>query len=204
MLSRLTRAIEGRLSRPSSREWREDEPIDPAELVPAACADIDRCTVPALGRGTLRDRGLVLGREVRLPAAVGLLGGKTNLSATLVVVPAPRASPSALLSLSVRSPGGERGRLVRMGRLPGDPEILSRCEVRARVGVNSGPVSRDKKREESSASTVSISKWGAFKYVTEAEKTPMGCVTGSKVWVAVSSEGVLGDNVTPKSSLSGV
>ena len=78
----------------------------------------------------------------------------------------------------------------------------ARCEVRARVGVNSGPVTRDRKREESRASTVSISKCGAFKYVTEAEKTPIGCVTGSKVWVAVSSGSALGDNGSPKSSCS--
>lgn len=57
--------------------------------------------------------------------------------------------------------GGDLGRAVRRGRLPGgEVEIESRCWFLIKVGVNSGPSSNDKNREESSDSRSSNRNWG--------------------------------------------
>lgn len=56
--------------------------------------------------------------------------------------------------------GGDFGRDVRMGKLPGDPESDSRCWFLANVGTKSAPSSSDWKRSERRASRSSNRKSG--------------------------------------------
>ena len=140
----------------SSRDSLDDEPIEPPGE-PDCAADVERCTVA--GSAMLRDLGLVLGNEVRL----ALFAGRTKRSATLFVgCPRPRPATPAVAGPTMPAlgtlVGGDRGRLVLIGRLPGDADKLSRAALRARVGVKSGPELSDKMRDDSSASTVSNSK----------------------------------------------
>lgn len=147
----------------SSRDNLDDDPTDPPGE-PEYAAEVDRCT--ALGKAMFRDLGLVLGNEVRL----ALFAGSRYRSATLFVG-CPRPNPATPAVAGPTMPafgtleGGERGRLVRMGKLPGEDDMLSRAAFRARVGVNSspGPELSDKIREDSRASTVSSSKWGSWR-----------------------------------------
>ena len=53
--------------------------------------------------------------------------------------------------------GGDAGKEVRNGRLPGELESDSRCRFLTSVGVKSAPSSREKKRDERRDS--SSSKW---------------------------------------------
>lgn len=146
---------------------------------------------PPVDKGVALARGLVLGKDVRLELDAAF-PGITNLSAILDGAPVPIFNPSP-----VRSLGGDRGRLVRMERPPGDPEMLSRCGFRASVGVNSGPVSNERNREDKSASTVSISKCGEVRYVTLRENEPIGWVTGWKLCVEVERAGESEDKGHP-------
>lgn len=98
--------------------------------------------------------------------------------------------------------GGLLGRLVLIGRLPGLPdalslESLSLVEPLASVGVNSGPVSMLKKRDERRASKVSISKCGFVRYLTESTKEPIGCGICANVCVVVESAGDKGARGVP-------
>lgn len=56
--------------------------------------------------------------------------------------------------------GGDFGKEVRMGRLPGEPDNESLCWFLRSVGVNSGPSSWDMKREDSNDSRSTDSKFG--------------------------------------------
>ena len=57
--------------------------------------------------------------------------------------------------------GGDLGKAVRSGRLlGGEVEIESRCWFLTKVGVNSGPSSSDRNREESNDSKSSNRNWG--------------------------------------------
>lgn len=82
--------------------------------------------------------------------------------------------------------GGERGRDVRIGRLPGDVDKESRCWFLTSVGVKSCP-SSDRNLDDSKDSSASISKCGLDKYVTESERLPVGCAMGAKVCVSFAS-----------------
>ena len=53
--------------------------------------------------------------------------------------------------------GGDAGKEVLNGRLPGELDRDSRCWFSTRVGVTSAPISRGKKRDERKDS--SSSKW---------------------------------------------
>lgn len=62
---------------------------------------------------------------------------------------------------SAMAEGGDLGRAVRRGRLPGGEVVSeSRCCFLIKVGVKSGPSSNDKNREESNDSRSSNRKWG--------------------------------------------
>ena len=113
--------------------------------------------------------GLVRGKAI-------LACGRTNRSATEDV-------------------GGDRGSEVRKATLLGEPDIESR--LRARVGVNSGPSSCERKRDESRDSIVSRRKWGSTRYITEADSSPNGCVIEGKLCVLVCNDDELGDNGIP-------
>ena len=82
--------------------------------------------------------------------------------------------------------GGERGKEVRIGRLPGDVDNESRCWFLTSVGVKSCP-SSDKNLDDSKDSSASISKCGVERYVTESERLPVGCMIGAKVCVSFAS-----------------
>lgn len=56
--------------------------------------------------------------------------------------------------------GGDAGKEVLNGRLPGELERESRCWFFISVGVKSAPSSREKKRDERSDSNSSNWKWG--------------------------------------------
>ena len=95
------------------------------------------CTSPPLEGLILRATAVpVLGKFVRALFA----GGRTKRSAM--------------------ADGGDLGRAVRRGRLPGGEVESSRCWFFINVGVNSGPSSNDRNREESSDSRSSNRKWG--------------------------------------------
>ena len=70
----------------------------------------------------------------------------------------------------------------------GDPEaeVETECCWRflARVGVNSGPESKERNREDRRDSSLSSWKVGAVRYVTERERLPAGCGTEGKLWGA--------------------
>ena len=93
-----------------------------------------------IGNATFCNRGLPPVREV-VRVCVG--GGTTKRSAI--------------------DPGGERGNDVRAGRLPGDPERESLCWFLSNVGVNSGPSSCERNREESNDSRSKISNRGVVR-----------------------------------------
>lgn len=78
------------------------------------------------------------------------------------------------MNLSATDEGGDLGREVRIGRLPGELEIESLCWFFANVGTNSGPSSRDRKREDKSDSSSSNWKLGEVRYVVESESVPIG------------------------------
>ena len=59
--------------------------------------------------------------------------------------------------------GGERGNDVRNGRLPGELASESRCWFRSSVGVNSGPSSCERNREDNSDSRSIILNSGAVR-----------------------------------------
>ena len=82
--------------------------------------------------------------------------------------------------------GGERGRDVRIGRLPGDVDSESRCWFLTNVGVKSCP-SSDRNLDDNKDSSASISKYGFDRYVTESERLPVGCAMGAKVCVSFVS-----------------
>ena len=63
-------------------------------------------------------------------------------------------------SASEVAEGGEAGKEVLNGRLPGELEKESRCWFLTSVGVKSAPSSREKKRDERSDSNSSNWKWG--------------------------------------------
>ena len=65
------------------------------------------------------------------------------------------ADGGGMTNLSATERGGDRGNDVRRGRLPGEPEMLSRCWFLTRVGTKSCPSSRDRKREDNSDSSES-------------------------------------------------
>jgi hypothetical protein len=95
------------------------------------------CTSPPLVGLMLRAPAVpVLGKCVRAL----FVGGRTKRSAMV--------------------DGGDLGRAVRRGRLPGGEMESSRCWFLIKVGVNSGPSSSDKNREESNDSRSSNRKWG--------------------------------------------
>lgn len=71
-----------------------------------------------------------------------------------VLVVGGRTKRSAMLD------GGDLGRAVRRGRLPGGEVDSSRCWFLINVGVNSGPPSNDRNREESNDSRSSNRNWG--------------------------------------------
>ena len=153
--------------------------VDTSSLEPmeAPCLDEDESDTPdapmpaperlrVTGRGMLASLGLppelpftacVDESDVERPCPC-VAGGMTKRSAT--------------------ERGGERGREVRRGKLPGEAEMLSRCWFLTRVGVKSGPSSRDNSREDKSDSTVSSRKSGTVRYVTEMVRSPLGCVIG--------------------------
>lgn len=96
----------------------------------------DRVNPPLVGLTLKAPVVPVLGKVVRTL----LVGGRTKRSTTV--------------------DGGDRGKAVRRGRLPGGEVESSRCCFLIKVGVNSGPSSSDKNREESSDSRSSNRKWG--------------------------------------------
>jgi len=63
--------------------------------------------------------------------------------------------------------GGETGKEVLSGRLPGELERDSRCWFLTRVGVKSAPSSSEKKRDERRDSSSSKWKLGLVRYRTD-------------------------------------
>ena len=116
-----------------------------AVVVPAP--DVVRVTGNATGRG----RGLAPPKEVVRVCE----GGSTKRSGRDV-------------------DGGERGRDVRIGTLPGELVSESRCWARRNVGVNSGPSSCDRNLDESSDSRSNILKSGVSRYMVDTESVPRG------------------------------
>jgi hypothetical protein len=68
--------------------------------------------------------------------------------------------------------GGDAGKEVLNGRLPGELERESRCWFLISVGVKSAPSSREKKREERSDSSSSSWKWGLVRWRTDIVMLP--------------------------------
>ena len=128
------------------------EPIDRLEDEVSEIPDAAPESRPEIVRGRsegdrIRPPLLGLTLRARVPPVLGALfralfvGGRTKRSAM--------------------ADGGDLGRAVRRGRLPGGEVVSeSRCWFLIRVGVNSGPSSNDKNREESSDSRSSTRKWG--------------------------------------------
>ena len=102
---------------------------------------------------------------------------------------APVAEGWGITNRSATERGGERGSDVRRGRLPGDPEMLSRCWFLMSVGVKSGPSSRERKREERRDSSVSSWKLGDVRYVTETANSPIGWVMGGNACLSCCNTG---------------
>jgi len=125
-------------------ERLEDEVSETPDAVPESRPESVRgrsegdCARPPLPGLMLRaPMPPVLGKLVRTL----WVGGRTKRSAVVV--------------------GGDLGRAVRRGRLPdGEVESESRGWFLIKVGVNSGPSSNDKNREESNDSRSSNRKWG--------------------------------------------
>lgn len=145
------------LSRRMRAASADTSSLDPTE--PAPCLIDDESETPdvaipvpekfrEIGRGMFPSRGLPAGLPlmpcvdesdvVRAWPGVDVLG---------------TAGCGGITKRSAMERGGEVGSDVRRGRLPGDPEILSRCWFLMSVGVKSGPSSR--KREERRDSRVS-------------------------------------------------
>lgn len=77
----------------------------------------------------MRERGLRLGNDVRLALGALVFPGRTKRSAKAAPPPAPTAGlpldPVASVIALGGLEGGERGRLVRKGRLPGVPAPMA-------------------------------------------------------------------------------
>ena len=137
--------------------------LDPIEGVPCRKEDvsetleIDAVVVPApdiarvMGNATGWCRGLPPLREVVRVCA----GGSTKRSGS-------------------DEDGGERGRDVRIGRLPGELVSESRCWFLNSVGVNSGPSSCERNREDNSDSRSNILNSGVARYMVDTESVPRG------------------------------
>ena len=92
------------------------------------------------------------------------------------------------MNLSAIEDGGDIGRDVRMGRLPrGEVPDSALCcgPLLARVGVNSGPSSRDRKRDESNDSSSSRWKLGVDRYRVVSDRVPIGWGTDGNTCVSV-------------------
>ncbi len=63
--------------------------------------------------------------------------------------------------------GGDTGKDVLSGRLPGELDRDSRCWFLTKVGVKSAPSSREKKRDERRDSSSSKWKCGLVRYRTD-------------------------------------
>jgi hypothetical protein len=121
----------------------EDEVSETPDAAPESMLESVRgrregdCTSPPLEGLILKAPAVpVLGKLVRAL----FVDGRTNRSAMV--------------------DGGDLGRAVRRGRLAGGEVESSRCCFLIKVGVNSGPSSNDKNREESNDSRSSSRKWG--------------------------------------------
>lgn len=68
--------------------------------------------------------------------------------------------------------GGDFGREVR--RLLGRTDMESRCWFFTNVGVNSGPPSKERKRDESKDSSSSRWKLGVVRYLAVRLRVPIG------------------------------
>lgn len=75
---------------------------------------------------------------------------------------------------SAMDEGGERGNDVLRGRLPGEGDRDSRCWFLSNVGVNSGPSSCDKNREDKRDSLSTSLKFGDDRQVTDRAREPFG------------------------------
>ncbi len=98
-----------------------------------------------------------------------------------------RVWAGAKMNCSATDRGGDRGKDVRRGRLPGELVIESRCLFLTRVGMNSGPSSCDRNREESNDSRSTTWKFGEVRYVTETDKLPIGWGTAENSCTSCAS-----------------
>jgi hypothetical protein len=92
-------------------------------------------------------------------------------------------------------PGGERGWLARMGEPLSDV-----CCRAASVGVNDSS-SCERKRDDSSDSSVSMWKSGERRYVVLIVSVPSGWATGGKAWLDVGSEDADEESGVPNLSM---
>lgn len=76
--------------------------------------------------------------------------------------------------------GRDRGKDMRIGKLPGELARESLCWFFRRVGVNPGPSSCERNREDRSDSLSNTLKSGAVRYVTDSARLPLGCGTAGK------------------------
>lgn len=135
---------------PSCESLEEPPEVEKFPVTDGARGELEVEPGPRGGSAIFRDRGLTV---------VG------NGSCRCGLGPTPGAGSTKRSAIAAVAEGGDRGRLVRIGRLPGEPECSCEAEVvtdvdsrvRARVGVNSGPASSERKREERSDS--SVSRW---------------------------------------------
>lgn len=128
---------------------RMDEVSDTPEIDPACIGAPDVARV--IGNAALFKRGLPPPRDM---VRVCDDGGSTKRSAT--------------------EDGGERGSDVRSGRLPGELVSESLCWFLSSVGVNSGPSSCERNRDDNRDSRSNILNSGVVRYCTDRESAPLG------------------------------
>ena len=153
-LSRLNRAanadgVKSSLEPIEGVPWRIDDASDTPDTDPAVIPAPDMARV--MGNATFCERGLLPVKDV---VRACVRGGSINRSGT--------------------DEGGERGSDVRIGRLLGELASESRCWFLNSVGVNSGPSSCERNREDNSDSQSNILNSGVARYMVDTESVPRG------------------------------
>jgi len=121
------------------------------------------------------DGGRLSSRDmIEIPDSVAAEGNRAKDSGEFRGLDPSDATRDGRMNLSATDGDDFGGTAIFVGRLPRETVRESRCWFLASVGVNSGPVSRERKREERRDSSSSSWKFGVVRYVTERVSVPVG------------------------------
>jgi hypothetical protein len=134
---------------------------------------------PDGGRLSSRDK-------IEIPDSAAAEGDRARDSGAFRGLDPSDATRDGRMNLSATD-DGLCGTAIFVGRLPRETVRESRCWFLASVGVNSGPVSRERKREERRDSSSSSWKFGVVRYVTERVSVPVGWGIEGNMWVSFGS-----------------